>query len=121
MCPVRKEVEIRCSIVYSTKDHSFAFVLSMWESVKTRHSFMKLFMHPFIRVFIQSFDRSFFNSDSFIYSFFFFINLFIILPCLYHFFPSIGCSFLIKGQVSKEAVVLRRWEYYKIIWFYQLG
>ena len=23
--------------------------------------------------------------------------------------------------VSKETVVLRRWEYYKIIWFYQLG
>ena len=26
-----------------------------------------------------------------------------------------------RGQVSKETVVLRRWEYYKIIWFYQLG
>ena len=25
------------------------------------------------------------------------------------------------GQVSKETVVLRRWEYHKIIWFYQLG
>ena len=26
-----------------------------------------------------------------------------------------------RGQVSKETVVLRRWEYCKIIWFYQLG
>ena len=26
-----------------------------------------------------------------------------------------------RGQASKETVVLRRWEYYKIIWFYQLG
>ena len=27
---------------------------------------------------------------------------------------------LLKGQVSKETVVPRLWEYYKIIWFYQL-
>ena len=27
----------------------------------------------------------------------------------------------IKGQVSKETVVLRWWEYYKIIWFCQLS
>ena len=33
----------------------------------------------------------------------------------------VGCDKEIKGQVSKETVVLRRWEYYKIIWFYQLG
>ena len=26
-----------------------------------------------------------------------------------------------RGKVSKETVVLRRWEYYKIIWFYQLS
>ena len=26
-----------------------------------------------------------------------------------------------RVHVSKETVVLRRWEYYKIIWFYQLG
>ena len=26
-----------------------------------------------------------------------------------------------RGQVSKETVVLRRWEYDKTIWFYQLG
>ena len=30
-------------------------------------------------------------------------------------------NLLYRGQVSKETVVLRRWEYYKIIWFYQLG
>ena len=30
-------------------------------------------------------------------------------------------SFMHKGLVSKETVVLRRWEYYKIIWFYQLS
>ena len=26
-----------------------------------------------------------------------------------------------REQVSKETVVLRRWEYYKLIWFYQLS
>ena len=26
-----------------------------------------------------------------------------------------------KGQVCNETVLLRRWEYCKIIWFYQLG
>ena len=25
------------------------------------------------------------------------------------------------GQFQKKTVVLRQWEYYKIIWFYQLG
>ena len=30
-------------------------------------------------------------------------------------------EFIQRGQVSKETVVLHRWEYYKIIWFYQLG
>ena len=28
---------------------------------------------------------------------------------------------LLLNKVSKETVVLRQWEYYKIIWFYQLS
>ena len=27
----------------------------------------------------------------------------------------------LRQKVSKETVVLYRWEYYKILWFYQLG
>lgn len=27
----------------------------------------------------------------------------------------------VKGWVSKKTAVLHRWEYYNIIWFYQLG
>ena len=35
--------------------------------------------------------------------------------------PALGLFVVKGGQVSKETVVLRQWEYYKVIWFYQLG
>ena len=33
--------------------------------------------------------------------------------------PESESDLITRGDVSKETVVLRQWEYYKIIWFYQ--
>ena len=40
--------------------------------------------------------------------------------CLLLFFESCW-NHKLRGQVSKETLVLRRWGYYKVIWFHQLS